>query len=184
MENVVQSWFSSEDGKRFRLAPQPSLSLTSPEADNRTAIHIDDAVRYQSILGVGCSFDEATVYNLRRMPEGDRVLRTLVDPVEGIGWNLMRICFGSSDFTARPYYSYDDVPLGEPDIHLERFSIQKDIDYGIVDTIKKALTFNPDLRIFASPWSPPAWTKSGRSMCGGRLRTSTLPSTRPGTPAV
>jgi glucosylceramidase len=169
MQDTVQAWFSSEDGKRYRLSQQPDLSLIALAEADVTTICVDPAVRYQSMLGFGCSFEEATVYNLRRMPEGDRVLRSLVDPVEGAGWNLMRICLGSSDFTARPYYSYDDVPPGVTDLALERFSIQKDVEYGIVDTVKKAMACNPDLKIFASPWSPPRWMKSSGSMCGGRL---------------
>jgi glucosylceramidase len=165
----VQAWFSSEDGERYALTPQPDLPLTAPEASQLLTICVDPAVRYQPILGIGCSFEEATVYNLRRMPDGDRVLRALVGPVDGIGWNLMRICFGSSDFTARPYYSYDDMPPGETDPNLARFSIAKDVEYGIVDLVQGAMAINPELKVFASPWSPPGWMKSSGSMCGGRL---------------
>jgi glucosylceramidase len=167
--DVVQAWFSSEDGKRYTLTSQPDLPLTVPEDTQLFTIHVDPAVRHQPILGIGCSFEEATVYNLRRMPDRERVLRSLVDPVAGIGWNLMRICFGSSDFTARPYYSYDDLPPGEIDSDLQCFTIAKDIEYGIVDLVRRAMAINPELKVFASPWSPPAWMKSTGTMCGGRL---------------
>jgi glucosylceramidase len=167
--DVVQAWFSSEGGKRYTLTPQPDLPLIAPQASQLPTIHVDPGVRYQPILGIGCSFEEATIYNLQRMPDGERVLRSLVDPVDGIGSNLMRICFGSSDFTARPYYSHDDVPPGETDPDLQHFAIAKDVEYGIVDLVRRAMAINPELRIFASPWSPPAWMKSGGTMCGGRL---------------
>ncbi|MBN1583081.1 MAG: glycosyl hydrolase [Anaerolineae bacterium] len=169
MTQTGQVWFSSEDGQRYKLTPQVDLAFGNTGEKQGTTIHVDPTTTYQSILGVGCSFEEATVYNLRRMPEGDKVLKSLVDPVDGIGWNLMRICFGSSDFTAREYYSYDDLSKGETDLDLARFSIQKDVEYGIVETIQKALSYNPDLKIFASPWSPPGWMKSTGSMGGGRL---------------
>lgn len=174
MNGSIQVWFTSEDGVRFQLARQADLAwaksaLAGSNDETIASIRVDTSTTYQSILGIGSSLEEATVYNLRRMPDGDRVLRSLVDPVDGIGWNLMRICFGSSDFTARAYYSYDDMPEGQTDLELAYFSIQKDVEYGIVDTIKRALAHNPQLKIFASPWSPPGWMKDSGTMCGGRL---------------
>jgi glucosylceramidase len=147
------------------------LTATAPAGETVLTIQIDPATTYQSILGFGSSLEEASVYHLTRMSAGnrERVLRDLVDPGQGIGWNLMRICFGTSDFTGRSYYSYDDMPAGSTDVDLEHFNIHKDIDYGIIATIQEALRYNPELVIFASPWSPPGWIKSSGSMCGGRL---------------
>jgi len=172
----VRVWFSSEDGTRYRLARQADLEMRAAgdeESRQKDAptIQIDPAVKYQSILGMGSSLDEASVYHLTRMsPETrQRVLRSLVDPEEGVGWNLWRICFGTSDFTSQPYYSYDDMPAGETDVALGHFSIQKDIDCNVIDMIKQAVACNPEIVIFASPWSPPGWTKSSGSMCTGHL---------------
>lgn len=36
------------------------------------------------------------------------VLQAFLNNEKGIGMNYMRICFGSPDFTAWPYYTYDD----------------------------------------------------------------------------
>jgi glucosylceramidase len=36
--------------------------------------------------------------------------------------------------------------------------------------IKEILAINPELYLFASPWSPPYWMKTGGSMCGGYMR--------------
>lgn len=36
--------------------------------------------------------------------------------------------------------------------------------------IKEALAVRPDLYLFASPWSPPAWMKTGGSFCCGFMR--------------
>jgi beta-glucosidase len=40
--------------------------------------------------------------------------------------------------------------------HLKHFSIQKDIDYKIIETLKQIKEINPDVTFFASPWSPQA----------------------------
>ena len=148
----------SSAGSR-RYCPQ----VTAP------TVRVDPSRRFQSILGMGSSFEEASVYHLMRMrPEvRHRVLRDLVHPEDGVGWNLMRICFGTSDFTSVPWYSYDDMPPGQTDPDLKQFSIQRDIDLHILDVIREAMALNPELRIFASPWSPPGWIKSNGSMCGG-----------------
>jgi len=173
----IRVWFSSEDGKRYKLDRQQDLEAVATEGEEAaqsrrmTAIQVDPSITYQSILGMGSSLEEATVYHLTRMSEEirERVLRDMVDPEEGIGWNLFRICFGTSDFTSQAYYSYDDMPAASTDVNLEHFSIQKDIDCNIIGVIKEALEYNPDIKIFASPWSPPGWMKSSGSMCGGRL---------------
>lgn len=82
--------------------------------------------------------------------------------------NYMRICFGSPDFTAWPYYTYDD---NGPDPLLQNFSIQKDIDNGIIKLLKQALSYNPRLKIMASPWNPPGWMKTnGKIGFGGYLK--------------
>jgi glucosylceramidase len=171
MSPNVQVWFTSEDAEQHRLSRQPDLVATPVSVAPAEAARLDPSQRYQSILGMGSSFEEASVYHLMRMaPElRRRVLRDLVHPQEGIGWNLMRICFGASDFTSAPYYSYDDMPPGQKDPELAHFSIQKDIDLHILEVLHEALAINPELRFFASPWSPPGWMKSNDSMCGGHL---------------
>jgi glucosylceramidase len=133
-------------------------------------------MRYQSIVGMGTSLEESTIYNLSKMTAAkrDEILTKLVDPVNGAGMNLMRITFGSPDFTAQTFYSYDDMPAGQTDPTLSKFSIQKDIDYNIIATIKRALELNPNLKIFASSWSAPGWMKTSDSLVRGVIKTEYL----------
>ena len=42
--------------------------------------------------------------------------------------------------------------------------------------LRAALAINPDLRIVASPWSPPGWMKDSGSMVRGRLRPEAYPA--------
>ena len=172
MSAHIQCYFSSEDGQAYRLTNQQDLSFSIDSTTlATTTIHIKPEIRYQSILGMGASLEEASIYNLSRMSpaESEKILHSFFNQKTGIGWNLMRICFGSSDFTAQDYYSYDDMPPGRTDLNLDNFSIQKDIDYDIIATIQKVLRINPKVKIFASPWSPPGWMKSRGSLCGGSL---------------
>jgi glucosylceramidase len=83
--------------------------------------------------------------------------------------NLMRVCIGTSDFASLPYYTYDDMPPGMTDPELARFSIEADRRH-VLPVIKLARSLNPDMLLFASPWSPPAWMKSTGRLGGGALR--------------
>ncbi|MFC1793212.1 glycoside hydrolase family 30 beta sandwich domain-containing protein, partial [Planctomycetota bacterium] len=131
---------------------------------------IDDRKTYQTIIGFGSSMEHSTCYNISLLPPArqKKVIESIVDKSKGIGMNLMRICFGTSDFTASPWYSYDDPPGEKADPELKYFSIDKDRKY-VLPILKLAKQINPDLKFFASPWSPPAWMKTNKSMCGGRL---------------
>lgn len=167
---MVQVWSSSEDMKQMLAQgePIPLESAGKPVKDR--LIKISPGKTYQSILGMGSSFEHTTCYNLFKLgPERmTETIEKLVDPRRGIGMNLMRICIGTPDFTGEPWYSYDDTPEGRPDPKLEHFSIEKDRAY-VLPVLKKALEINPDLLFFASPWSPPGWMKTTGDMIGGHL---------------
>jgi len=165
----VQWWRSAEDGSAS-LSAQTALSLSDTIPVSDTTIVIDPTRRYQPILGMGASLEHATCYNLSKLGDEKRreVIQKIVDPEVGMGMNLMRVCIGTSDFVGEPYYSYNDLPAGETDPELKGFSIEKDREY-VIPAIKTALELNPDLLIFASPWSPPGWMKSRGNMSGGRL---------------
>ena len=99
----------------------------------------------------------------------------LMDPGHGIGMNLMRVCIGTSDFVGEPYYTYNDLPEGETDPEFTRFSIEKDRAY-VLPAIQLALKKNPDLLLFASPWSPPAWMKTSGKLGTGRVKPEFYPA--------
>lgn len=185
-QNWVNVWMSSErepsntkwywapqyEAGDKKLEQQTSRDLALYEPSNMTTIHIDPSKKYQEMLGIGTSMEESTVYNTMKMSEEVRneLLRELVDPVDGIGLSLIRVTIGTSDFTAGEFYSYNDMPKGETDEDLSEFSIQRDIDLGIIDNLKKLREYNPDVKFFASPWSPPGWMKTSDSMIRGQVK--------------
>ncbi len=52
----------------------------------------------------------------------------LFSPTDGIGLSFLRQPIGASDFSLS-HYSYDDVPFGEADESLSRFSTARDEAY-------------------------------------------------------
>ena len=176
IEPAVRVIVSTADGSRS-LAEVDPLSLAASPAGDLPEIEIDPGRLGQTILGFGGSFDHATCENLVKLPPERRqdVMEQLFHPRRGIGMNLMRVCIGTSDFTGVPYYTYDDVPAGETDPELTRFSIAKDRDQ-VIPVIKAARSVNPDLLLYASPWSPPAWMKTSAALGTGSVRREWYPA--------
>lgn len=167
------SWFvTNQIYSGPKLTQQASLQF-GPQATRSTlqTFNVNSSVTYQTMYGFGSSFEESTVYNLLLMDQTTRTaaLKLLLDPVNGSGLNLWRITIGTSDFTGTPWYTYDDMPLGQSDLSLTNFSIQNDINYGIIQILKEAQAINTNILFFASAWSPPAWMKSSTNLCGGTL---------------
>ena len=165
----IRWWVSSAAPVR-QLAEQPALDWRVGPPANGESLEINPAVRFQTMLGLGSSLEPATCSNLCLMsaPDRERTVERLVSPTAGIGMNLMRICIGTPDFTGEAWYSYNDLPRGETDSELKRFSIGKD-RVCILPVLRLARQKNPDLLFFASPWSPPGWMKSTGSLIGGEL---------------
>ena len=121
--------------------------------------------------GLGVSFAEASCKILSEISAEDRenVLR-MVFTRKGAGLTMGRIHVGCSDYSAH-VYTYDDVA---DDLELKHFSIDEDRKY-VLPVIKEAQRINPDLFFFGSVWTPPAWMKLGRELCGGWIDAARLP---------
>lgn len=138
-------------------------SLTVPAGMTLT---VGTPTDHTAFDGFGVALTGAACYELARMPAKER--RRFLEEIygeNGLGLRMARICIGSSDYAAE-LYSYDDTP---EDVTLSEFSIERDKAY-ILPMIREILDVCPDLRIFASPWSPPGWMKTGGAMCGGYMR--------------
>jgi glucosylceramidase len=111
----------------------------------------------QRIEGFGASFNELGWTALSALDDADRdeVLRTLFAPGAGANLSLCRMPVGANDFS-RDWYSYDEVP---GDLALEHFSVDQD-DETLVPFIRAAQAHRADLKLWASPWSPPTWMKT------------------------
>ncbi|SEC01930.1 glycoside hydrolase family 3 N-terminal domain-containing protein [Paenibacillus sp. GP183] len=179
-DSISKKWYY---GPRWqagdkRLEQQANLNITALGTDpGATTININPRKEYQSVMGIGTSMEESTVYNLVKMSPAkqEEWLKKLASKTEGIGMSMVRVTIGTADFTAQKFYTYDDMPPGHTDPALEHFSIQKDIDFGIVGALKKMKAINPGMKIFASPWSPPGWMKTTDSMIRGQVKDEYLP---------
>lgn len=154
-------YYTSKD--RF-FAPRPIFQ--SPKRDGAETLTVSQTPCNTDFLGFGVALTGASCYLLNEMdPDARKVLLEDVFSPKGLNLSVARVSIGASDYSAE-LYSYDDVPF---DTALEHFSIAKDEEY-IIPMIRQALQVRPDLYIFASPWSPPGWMKTGGDLCGGYMR--------------
>ena len=152
------------------LQEKPELTFGAAHSGGLT-INVDDSVRYQQIDGFGASLTDSSAWLLsHKLNDAQRksVMEMLFSPTKGIGLSILRQPMGSSDFAAVEDYSYDDLPAGQSDPKLAKFSIDRDRAY-IIPQLREALGLNPKLKIIGSPWSPPGWMKTSGSMIKGTL---------------
>jgi glucosylceramidase len=164
----LRAWITTGEERFKQLAIEPWQARLGATA---AAVEIDAKQRFQSILGFGGAFTDASCYLFSRMdPAQRRLLMEELVGAEGLCLSVGRTCIGSSDYS-RSAYSFDDSPA--PDPELKNFSIAHDREY-ILPMLRAALAVNPQLFLFSSPWSPPAWMKTGGSLLGGSMRKNYL----------
>jgi glucosylceramidase len=160
----VHAWVTAKD-RRYQEVDPPQWR--APSASPATGIRVDVAQRYQQVLGFGAAFTDASCYLLNKLSrdESGALLAELFGP-SGLQLSVCRTCMGASDYSTMAY-SFDES--AEPDPELKRFSIDHDREY-ILPALRAARQLNPDLFLFATPWSPPGWMKAGGSLLGGSMR--------------
>ena len=151
------------------LEQKDSLSFGGTRLPALT-LRIHSSNAYQQMEGFGASLTDSSgwlLFNKLDKTQRQELIEKLFDPLHGIGLSFIRQPMGASDF-ALDDYSYDDLPAGQTDPDLKKFSITHDEAY-IIPVLREALAVNPRLKIVASPWSAPGWMKTSDSLIGGRL---------------
>ena len=118
------------------------------------------------VNGFGAAVTASSCCNLSLMTQDERakLLSDLYGP-EGLNMNAARLTIGSSDYSPEAY-TYADTP---DDPGMVYFSMARDEKY-VLPVQKEIVSFRSDLFLFASPWSPPAWMKTGGRIAGGCMR--------------
>ncbi|HXJ03629.1 MAG TPA: glycoside hydrolase family 30 beta sandwich domain-containing protein [Candidatus Acidoferrum sp.] len=170
----VQFWLTNADKSALFEPQTPSLYFSgAPSRDSaeKPAIIINDHKKFQTIDGFGFALTGGSAQHLAHMDPAKRsaLLQELfgVDR-KNIGISYLRISIGSSDLNDH-VYSYDDMPSGQMDPALAKFSLDPD-RAEVIPVLKEVLAINPKIQILGSPWSAPAWMKTNENSKGGTLR--------------
>lgn len=165
---IIKAFQSAKNtGDRFHEIDIRSLS--KGRKTDKATIDIKLEEEFQCIEGFGGAFTEAGAVSLKKISEEKRkeAIGAYFSPNRGIGYNLCRTHINSCDFSTGNY-AYDET---DGDTELKDFTISRDRE-ALLPLIKDALSISKeDIKIFASPWSPPAWLKTtGKMNNGGELK--------------
>ena len=123
----VQLWLTNPDKSALFELQTPSLQF-SRSTGEVPAIEIDDQKTFQTIDGFGFALTGGSAQHFAHMNPAKRaaLLKELF-AVDGknIGISYLRISIGSSDLNDH-VFSYDDLPAGETDPTLAKFSLAPD----------------------------------------------------------
>lgn len=146
--------------RKFDRRPIPNLM------EGATTVEIGTTPLMKGFMGFGVALTASSCYELNTMSAETR--KAFLEDIyteKGLNLSVARLTVSSSDYSPE-LYSYDDT---DGDLKLEHFSIDRDREY-VIPMIREALAIKPDLFLYSSPWTPPAWMKTGNSLCGGFMR--------------
>ncbi|HMI60222.1 MAG TPA: hypothetical protein VK518_04920, partial [Puia sp.] len=158
--------YTTAANTQLRLSPNGNLSFSPFRQPFETEpfVLVDAAVAFQSIEGIGGALTDASAETFAKLPKEKQqeLLTAYYSPAGGIGYTLARTNIQSCDFSSGTY-SY----VGDNDPQLKTFTVDHDKQYRI-PLIKQAITAaGGKLKLYVSPWSPPAWMKDNNSVTGG-----------------
>jgi glucosylceramidase len=155
-QQPVTEWVVSTADASWQVQPENSLDFIQSDSFDTK---VDIFQPLQTIDGFGSCFNELGWTSLSELSDVDReaIMKELFEPGTGANFSICRMPVGANDFS-RNWYSYDETA---GDFELNNFSIANDKE-TLVPFIKNALKYRPDLKLWASPWSPPVWMKYNR----------------------
>jgi glucosylceramidase len=170
-QTAVNWWLTSND-KSALLTKQAPLALGQPVTNGNPTITVNPAEKYQTIEGFGFALTGGSAQLMMQMSPEERkkIIQELFgnDDDKEIGVSYLRLSIGSSDMNAYTF-SYDDLPAGETDVNLDKFTLKED-EKDVIPVLKEILAINPKIKILGSPWSAPVWMKTNNDIKGGWLK--------------
>jgi glucosylceramidase len=157
LSDPMQSkWLNKESSLNFQ-----SSTSTSPQF----VVNVNESIKYQTMDGFGASLTDASCWlfkNKLSTSKRDELLRALFGQ-DGIGLSILRQPIGASDFSWEAWTYADSL---YDDWALSSFAFWREDDY-IFPILSQALSIQPGrIKLFGSPWSPPAWMRKDNHLFG------------------
>jgi glucosylceramidase len=130
-------------------------ATTADSSTDTSDVMVNDSAVVQTWEGFGGTFNEMGWTYLNTKALQDQALQLLFGK-DGCRFAWGRIPMGSSDY-AVDRYTLNETP---DDVSMSTFSLDRD-KKRLIPFIKAAQAVNPDVRFWASPWTPPTWMKEG-----------------------
>ncbi len=158
--------YTTADSTNLRLALTDKLYFTATKqpVETEISVFVNPTKTFQNFIGIGGAITDASaeVFGKLSAAKQTELLSAYYNKDNGIGYSLLRTSIHSSDFSSGSY-----TYIEEGDKELKTFSIAHDQQYRI-PMIKRAIqTAGGKLLLYATPWSPPAFMKSNKTMLQG-----------------
>lgn len=158
---------SAAPGTETTVSFTPDAPRYEDQAENQL-LNLYPEVTFQRWDGFGGALTDAagSVYAQMKEEQKQRFVTACFSP-EGLGYNRVRIPLDSCDFSCEMYEAMSDPN----DRELKSFSFARTERYilPLLEDAQKAA--GQPLKLFLSPWSPPAFMKTnGQRKGGGKLR--------------
>lgn len=170
VKNEVDMWLTSSDQKSL-LTKQNTVIAFTEKPNNYPSIVIDTSIEFQSIDGFGYTLTGGSAKLMQQMSSFNR--DQLLQEIFGCSGDqscisYLRISIGASDLDEK-VFSYNDLHQDSTDYTLKKFSLGYDTLY-LLPLLKSILKIKPDIKLMATPWSPPIWMKTNKNSIGGSLK--------------
>lgn len=155
------------------MSRQTSLAFTDYTEDdelNGITVTVNTDETYQDFYGYGATLTHSSAYLLTQEGAEDTAEEMLQELFgeNGARLNLVRIPIGASDYIeGDDWFTCCDEKGTDNDL-LANFSIAHDAN--LIKVLKRIREINPNVKVFACPWSAPAWMKNNEHILGGELK--------------
>lgn len=168
---AINSWVTTTNRDSLFKQQKHFLIFGKAAANKNSTIEINENKTYQTMDGFGFALTGGSAMHIIKMSPASRtsLLKDLfATDGNSIGVSYLRVSIGASDLNDK-VFSYDDLPAGETDKGMQKFSLGPDTA-DVIPVLKEILALNPGIQILGSPWSPPTWMKTNNDTRGGRLK--------------
>lgn len=158
--------YTTADSTNLRLTLTDKLYFTAAEqpVEREISVFVAPQKAFQTFMGIGGAITDASAEVFAKLSPAKQaeLLTAYYNKDNGIGYSLLRTSIHSSDFSSGSY-----TYIAEGDKELKTFSIAHDQQFRI-PMIKRAIQMaGGKLLLYATPWSPPAFMKSNKTMLQG-----------------
>jgi len=166
---TAELWLTNGDKSALLEKQTTPLTFTNT-TNNNVSIEVNEAHTYQDIDGFGYCLTGGSAELIFKMGKAERksfLTELFATDGNNIGISYLRVSIGASDLDPT-VFSYDDLPVGQTDATLSKFSLAPDKTY-LIPILKEILAINPKIKLLGSPWSAPVWMKTNKNSKGGSL---------------
>jgi glucosylceramidase len=140
------------------------FSSANQPVEPDVSVFVNPQHAFQEFIGIGGAITDAAaeVFAKLSADQQDALVTAYYDQQDGIGYSLARTTIHSCDFSSRSY-----TYISDEDPELSTFDIAPDRTYRIPLIKRATAAAGGKLRLYASPWSPPAFMKDNHHVLQG-----------------